>query len=598
MKFRVLCMQGFAALTLVSAALAATASPLKTLHVLLTKQESVMDPAVASDIATASINENIFEPMLTYEYLARPVKLKANTLTAIPTISDGGKTYTMHLQHGILFTPDPAFHGQPRELVAEDYVYSIKRLYDPGLKSPWLFMFEGKLLGDDKLRADKLLAGKKFDIRTPIAGIQAVDKYTLRIRLNAPDTNFLFILATTASGAVAKEVIEAYGNQAGNHPVGTGPFMLSEWQRSFQIVLSKNPQYRTTVFDEAAGNDPVSQSVAASLKGKSEPLVDKVEITIVEENQARILGFLNRQFDVLEQVPAPLAEMVLKDGKLKPELQQQGIRLNMFPTLQTYYMWMNMDDPVIGGYTPEKIALRRAIALSYNSKEDISLIEKGLAIQAQTPLPPSVLGYDANFVSPVQYDIQLANALLDKFGYQRGADGYRTLPDGKPLQLLMHSEANAAGRLREEVWRKNMDALGIRIQFKTDKHSEIIHAARLGKVQMNELDWIADFPDGENFYQLLYGRNIGRANYARFNLPAFNQLYEQSQTMADSPERRKIYQQMALLLHAYNPWVLRTHPLSADVIQPWLQNYMRHPVNYTNWRYLDIAPDARQNSKR
>ena len=557
-----------------------------------------MDPAVASDITTASINENIFEPMLAYDYLARPLKLKPNTLTAMPSVSDGGKTYVMHLQRGILFSPDAAFHLVPRELVADDYVYAIKRLYDPALKSPWLFMFEGKLQGDETLRADKLAAGKKFNIQTPIAGLQALDKYTLRIRLNAPDTNFLFILATTASSAVAKEVVDAYGNQVGNHPVGTGPFIVSQWQRSFQIVLSKNPQYRQTPFDEQAGNDPVAQTIAARLKGKSLPLVDKVEISIVEEQQARVLGFLNREFDFLEQVPPPLAEMVMKDGKLTPELQQQGVKLTMFPTLQTYYMWMNMEDPVLGGYTPEKIALRRAIALSYNSIEDISLMEKGLAIQAQTPLPPSVLGYDGSFVSPVQYDIELANALLDKFGYQRGVDHYRTLPDGKPLQLLMHTEANASGRLRDEVWRKNMDALGIHIQFKADKHSEIIHAARLGKVQMTEADWIADFPDGENFYQLLYGGNVGRANYARFNLSAFNELYEQSQTMADSPERRRLYGQMALLLQAYNPWVLRTHPLSADLTQPWLQNYLRHPVNFTNWRYLDIAPNAKQNYKK
>ena len=597
MKLSVL-WRGAVALSLVTATMLCAAAPLKTLHVLLTKQESVMDPAVASDITTASINENIFEPMLAYDYLARPLKLKVNTLTAMPTISDGGKTYVMHLQHGIMFAPDPAFHHQTRELVAQDYVYAIKRLYDPSLKSPWLFMFEGKLLGDEKLRADKLPAGKKFDMQTQIAGLQALDKYTVQIRLNAPDTNFLFILATTATGAVAKEVVDTYGNQVGNHPVGTGPFMVTQWQRSFQIELSKNPQYRTTPFEADPGSDPAAKAIAARLKGQSLPLVDKVEISIVEEQQARVLGFLNREFDFLEQVPPPLAEMVLKGGKLKPELQQQGIQLSMFPTLQTYYMWMNMEDPVLGGYTPEKIALRRAIALAYNSKEDISLMEKGLAIQAQSPLPPSVLGYDANFVSPVQYDIQLANALLDHFGYQRGADHYRRLPDGQPLQLLMHTEANASGRLRDEVWRKNMDALGIHIQFKADKHSEIIHAARLGKVQMTEADWIADFPDGENFYQLLYGGNVGRANYARFNLPAFNRLYEQSQTMADSPERRHLYRQMALLLHAYNPWVLRTHPLSADVTQPWLQNFLRHPVNFTNWRYLDIAPDARQNSKK
>ena len=598
MNVRFFCKQALAAFGLMSVVMTGITAPVKTLHVLLTKQESVMDPAVASDITTVSINENIFEPMLTYDYLARPLKLKPNTLSAMPTISDGGKTYVMHLQHGILFTPDAAFHGKPRELVADDYVYAIKRLYDPVLKSPWLFMFEGKLQGDEKLRADKLPAGKQVDINTPIAGIKALDKYTLQIKLNAPDTNFLFILATTATGAVAKEVMQAYGSQAGNHPVGTGPFLLSQWQRSFQIELSKNPDYRSTPFEGDAGQDPVAKAIAARLQGKRLPFVDKVEISIVEEQQARVLGFLNREFDVLEQVPAPLAEMVLKDGKLKPALQQQGIQLTMFPTLQTYYMWMNMQDPVIGGYTPEKIALRRAIALAYNSKEDISLMEKGLAIQAQTPLPPSVLGYDAQFVSPVQYDIQLANALLDHFGYRRGADHYRQLPDGQPLQLLMHTEANASGRLRDEVWRKTMDTLGIRIQFKADKHSEIIHAARLGKVQMTEADWIADFPDGENFYQLLYGGNVGRANYARFDLPAFNQLYEQSQKLADSPERRRLYQQMALLVAAYNPWVLRTHPLSADVTQPWLQNYLRHPVNFTNWRYLDIAPDAQQNHEK
>jgi len=570
----------------------------KTLNVLLTTPESALDPAVASDIATLSINENIFEPMLRYDYLARPVKLKPNTLKAMPEISDGGKTYTLHLQPGIHFTPDPAFKGKVRELTADDYVYSIRRLYDPALKSPWLFMFEGKLLGDEKLRNVQAVPGWKFDSASTIPGLQALDRYTLRIRLNAPDNNFLFILATTATSAVAREVIESYGNQAGNHPVGTGPFMLGEWQRSFRLVLNANPDYRKVVFDGDAGKDSVAKQIAADLKGRTLPLVSRVTIAIVEEQQARVLGFLNREFDTLEQVPPPLADMVMKDGKLKPDLQQQGVQLSLFSPLQTYYVWMNMDDPVIGGYSQEKIALRRAIAMSYNSREDISLMEKGLAIPAQSPLPPNVLGYDASFKSPVPYDTALANALLDHFSYQRGADGYRRLPDGQPLHLVMHSQANTTGRLRDEVWRKTMDAIGIRISFKTDKHSEILRASRLGQVQMTEANWVADFPDGENFYQLLYGANIGRANYARFNLPAFNQLYEKSLTMTDTPERRALYRQMALLMHAYNPWIPRVHPLSADIRQPWVLHYQRHPVDFTNWRYLDIAPDAKQNAKR
>jgi ABC-type transport system substrate-binding protein len=285
--------------------------------------------------------------------------------------------------------------------------------------------------------------------------------------------------------------------------------------------------------------------------------------------------------------------MVLTDAvtpTLKPALAQQGIVLTPFPVMQTYYMWMNTEDPLIGGYSKEKVALRRAIALSYNSQEDITLLKKGLALPAQSPLPPTVLGYDPSYRSPTRYDPALARALLDRFGYRVGADGFRTQPDGQPLTLVMHSDANIVGRLRDEMWRKCLNAVGLRVEFKSDKKTEIIKASRLGKVMMYETNWIADFPDGDNFYQLLYGPNSGRANYARFNLPAFNERYEKARLLGESPERTRLFNEMAQLLHAYAPWVLLTHPISADLQQPWLKHYQRHPVEFTNWRYIDIAP--------
>ncbi|MCU6432546.1 ABC transporter substrate-binding protein [Undibacterium sp. Jales W-56] len=569
-----------------AAALPAQTQSLKTLHVLLTNPEAALDPAAASDLQSLSINENIFDAMLAYDYLARPLKLKPNTLAAMPEISDDGKSYLLRLQPGIYFADDPAFKGQPRELIAQDYVYSIKRLYDPAIKSPWLFLFEHKLLGDDKLLRSKDSASK-FNIDSEIDGLQVIDRYTLRIRLTAPDHQLLFQLATPATAAVAREVVEAYGNQIGNHPVGTGPFRIGQWQRSYRIELLANPAYRRVVFS-ASSTAPEDVQIIKNLQGRRLPRVDRIEIKIVEEHQSRVLGFLNKEFDYLEQVPPPLADMVLNQLQLKPELVKRGIQLCLFSPLQTYYMWMNMEDPVIGGYTPQKIALRRAIALSYNSKEDIAVSEQGLALPAQSPLPPNVLGYDAQYQSPVRHDIRLANALLDKFGYQRGVDGYRRLPDGQPLSLTMHNLASTTGRLRDENWRRNLEAIGIRINFVSDKHTEIIKAARLGKVQMTEANWIADFPDGSNFYQLLYGANRGRANYARFDLPAFNRLYEQSLSMPESPQKQKIYRDMAQLVHGYAPWVVRIHPLSADIWQPWLRNYKRHPVEFTNWRYLDV----------
>ncbi|HBZ05401.1 MULTISPECIES: ABC transporter substrate-binding protein [Massilia] len=553
----------------------------KVLRMFLSTSETGLDPAVASDIATLSLLENIFDPLLRYDYLARPVKLQPNTASAMPEVSPDGRTYTFRIRPGIHFTDDPAFKGDKREMTAQDYVYSIKRLYDPTLKSPWSYMFAGKIVGDEALK-------QRFDVDTPVAGLRALDRFTLRIELKEPDNNFLFYMATPASGVVAREVIEAYPGQAGNHPVGTGPFMIGEWKRSDRIVLLANP-YSTAVFQGTPGSDPEDRAIAAALAGQRLPRVDRVEVKIAEEFQGRMLGFLNGEYDYLEQVPESMTDMVIAGGQLKPDLQARGIRLSRFPVLQTYYMWMNMDDPVLGGYSRDRIALRRAISLAYNSAEDIALLKKGFAIKAESPLPPNVLGYDPDYRSPVPYDPALANALLDRHGYgKRDAAGFRLAPDGKPLTLTMHSEATVSGRLRDELWRKCLNAIGLRVLFKSDKKTEIIKASRLGKVTMFESNWIADFPDGDNFYQLLYGPNAGRANYARFNLPAYNERYEQARQLTDGPRRQQLYFEMNQLIHAYNPWVPLTHVLSADLRHPWLKNYKRHPVEFTSWRYLDV----------
>ncbi|NRR29966.1 heme-binding protein [Oxalobacteraceae bacterium] len=578
-------MGGLAAAGASNAKAAAPGTGTKVLHAFLSTGETGLDPAVASDLASLSLLENLFDPLLRYDYLARPVRLQPNTTRAMPSVSADGLSYTFVLQPGIYFTPDPAFKGSKREVTAADYVYSLKRLYDPTLKSPWLFLLEGKIEGDGALRGDNF----RYDAN--IAGLQALDRYTLRIRLSAPDPNFLFYLATPASAVVAREIMEAYPGQTGNHPIGTGPFLIGEWKHSDRIALLANPDFRPTVFHAGPNVAPADRALAAALEGKRLPLLDRIDVKIMEEYQSRMLGFLNGEFDYLEQVPESMKEMVLQSGPgapaLKPELASKGVVLQAFPVLQTYYLWMNMDDPVIGGYSKDKVALRRAIALGYDSAQDIALLKKGLAIPAQSPLPPAVLGYDASYRSPARYDPALARALLDRFGYRKGKDGFRSKPDGTPLLLRMHSEPSMVGRLRDEMWRRSLNAIGLKVEFKTDKKTEIIKASRLGQVMMFETNWIADFPDGDNFFQLLYGPNSGRANYARFNQPEFNRRYEQARLMPDSPERQRLYREMTQILHAYAPWVLLTHPISADLYQPWLRNYKRHPVELTSWRYLD-----------
>ena len=578
------------AITLASTAAGHCADPNKTLHILIPNGEAGIDPATAYEANTDALVESIYDTLLHYEYLARPVKLAPNVVTAMPDVSADGLTYTFHLQPGIRFTPDPVFKGKPRELTAGDFVYSFKRLYDPALRSPWSYLLDGKLLGDEMLK-------EKFDIDAQIPGLQATDATTLQLRLKQADPDFLFVMAMPALSAVAREVIEAYPNQPGGHPVGTGPFRVAQWQRSNRILLEANPDFRHVIFTETASN-PADQPIAAALRGKTLPLVGKIEVKVIEEHQSQALGFLNGDFDYVELMPPEISNLFLLDGKLKPELAARHIGMNLFPLLQVYFMWMNMNDPVIGGYTPAKIALRRPIELGYNRAEDIRLLDKGLAQPAQSPLPPNVLGYDSTLRTNQPYDPALAQALLDYYGYRQGdAEGFRTNPDGSPLTLTMHSKSNTLGRLRDELWQRSLTAIGIRVVFKTDKYTEIIKASRLGKVQMFEFGWVADFPDGANFFQLLYGPNIGVSNDARFDLPAFNKLFEQSLKLADSPERTRLYRDMTRLIVAYTPWILRTHPLSLDVQQPWLRNYKRHPVALTTWRYVDIDTTQRDHAQ-
>ena len=567
-----------------------SADPTKLLHVLIPNNEAGIDPATAYEANTDALVESIYDTLLRYEYLARPLKLAPNVVTAMPEISADRLTYTFHLQPDIRFTPDPAFKGKSRVLTATDFVYSFKRLYDPALRSPWSYLLDGKLLGDEVLK-------KKFDIDTPVAGLQALDQTTLRLRLKQPDPNLLFVLAMPALSVVAREVIEAYPNEPGGHPVGTGPFRVAEWQRSNRLLLEANPDFRQVVFDEV-GTTPADQKIATTLRGKTLPLVGKIEIRVIEEHQSQVLGFLNGDFDYVQLLPPEMANLLLADGKLKPELAARGIGLDLFPLLQVYFMWMNMDDPVIGGYSPAKIALRRAIDLAYNRAEDIRLLDKGLAIPAHSPLPPNVLGYDPALRTNQPYDPALAQALLDRYGYaQRDAEGFRKNPDGSPLTLTMHSRSNTQGRLRDELWHRSLTAIGIRVTIKTDKYTEIIKAAQLGKVQMTEFGWVADFPDGENFFQLLYGPNIGTSNVARFNLPAYNALFKQSLNLPDSPARTLLYRDMTRLIVAYAPWILRTHPLSLDARHPWLRNFKRHPVTLTTWRYLDLDTAQRDHAR-
>jgi ABC-type transport system substrate-binding protein len=568
---------------------AAAAAPAKVLRIPFAIAETSFDPAFASDAASDGVIANIIESMLDYDYLARPVKLVPRTLEAMPTVEDGGRSYVCRVRKGILFTADPAFKGASRELTAADYAYSFKRHLDPALRSPWAWLLEGKLVGGDEAQAAAKKSGR-FDYDAPLAGLEVVDRYTLRIRLKSPDYRFPYVLAVPNMGAVAREVVEAYGRDIGAHPVGTGPYRLGEYKRSARIVLEANPGYRRHTYVPVGTVPPGSQSVVAALRDKALPLVPRIEISVIEEAQARWLAFLRGEIDMLQQLPDEFAEVALDNGRLRPDLAAKGIRHHLLQRPSVYFTYFNMDDPVVGGYGPEKIALRRAIGMGYDVEEHIRVLAKGRAVPATSPIPPGIEGFDPKLRTNAQvYDPGAARALLDKFGYvDRNGDRYRELPDGKPLVLERWSPPTSLSRQADELWRKNMDAIGLRMEFRKEKLPEMRKMGRQGKIPMRGDGWNADYPDAENFMQLLYGPNAGQENYARFNLPEFNRLYDEARALPDSPKRTALFNRMTELVVAYAPWRLTVHVIEDSLTQSRVRNFVPHPIRSQVWMFLDV----------
>ena len=578
--------------------------PLKTLRYAFLIAETTFDPAQISDLYSRTVVAGIFDSLYEFEFLARPFRIRPNTAAALPEVADNFQSFTIRIKPGIYFADDPAFKGPDgrqvkRELTAEDYVYSLKRHYDPRWKSANLYLLENaKILGLSELRKKITDEKKPFDYDTPVEGLKALDRYTLQIKLGTPTPRFLSNLADGSfTGAMAREVVELYGDKVGEHPVGTGPYLLKSWKRSSRIVLAKNPNFREVVYNEEAPvGDERLQAIAQQLKGKRLPFLDEVQIAIIEESQPRWLSFLNQEADVLDQLPPDFAPSVVPNSQLAPHLAKKGITLVRYPRADVSVSYFGMEHPVVGGYEPHKVALRRAIALAIDVEREIRLVRRGQAIPAQGPVAPQTWGYDPAFKTEMStFNRARAKALLDLHGYvDMDGDGWRDLPDGKPLLLEYSTSPDQQSRQLNEQWKKNMDAINVKIEFKVAKWPENLKASRAGKLMMWGLGWSAVAPDGDTFLALGYGPNKGGANHARFNLPAFNQLYEKQSALPDGHERMALMQDAQKLMVAYMPYKVHVHRIFNDLAQPWVVGYSRNIFVREFWKYVDVDAVQRQ----
>jgi ABC-type transport system substrate-binding protein len=556
-----------------------------------------------SDLYSRTVLSHIFEALYGWDHLARPAKVVPLTAAAMPEVSADFKVWTIPLRRGIFYPEDAAFKGQRRELQARDYVYAFQRIVDPANISPVEADIEGLgILGLNEARKAALESKKPFDYDKPLPGLRALDSHTLRIELAEPRPRLLYTLAANdLLGGQAREVVEHYGDTIGEHPVGTGPFRLKRWRRSSRIVLERNPAYREVLYDaEPAADDAEGQAILKQFKGRRLPLVDEVDIAIVEEFQPQWLAFLNAEVDGLlyttGHLPSQFNPVAMPGGKLAPNLVRQGVQAwrSLAPDITVAYF--SMVDPVVGGYTPAQVALRRALSLAYDTRQEARRIRKGQAILAQSPVMPHTTGFDPHFKSELSdYDPPRARALLDMYGFvDRDGDGWRERPDGSPLEIEIATEPEQIYREYNELWQKGFKAIGIRTRFDTQQWPEHLKAAEAGKLMFWELGFSGTSPDPLPQLALYYGPQAGNANLARFKLDAFDKLFERAQLLPDGAERNQVLFEAKRLAVAWMPYKPKVHRIHTDMAHAWVHGF-RRPLFWNEWWHLvDIDRDRRR----
>jgi ABC-type transport system substrate-binding protein len=440
----------------------------------------------------------------------------------------------------------------------------------------------------------------RLDYDAPIEGLQSIDRYTLQLKLNFADTELLSNLTIPASAAVAREVVEAYGDASTwvmANPVGTGPYRLKEWRRGHRVVLEANPGFRDVRYPESS--DPADEAIMAKLRGKRIPLIGRIEIAIIEEGAPRLLAFERREIDYVTVVNVLAWSVLDPPANLKPYLAEQGIRLVRGIRPSFSYTYFNMEDPIVGGYTPDKIALRRAISMGYNTPEEIKVIAQGQAALANQMVPPTVSGHNDTLPTRANYDPAGARALLDRFGYKdRDNDGYRELPDGRPLILKLSSSPLPVNRQIDELWLRSMNAIGVRIEFNKQRNQDLMKAARLGQLQMYQSFATTTTPEGFSFFGLLYGGHAGLSNLARFKQADYDRLYEQARGVPPGPEREALMHKMGISRTPMRPGSSRHSRTRTCSYIRGMVGYKYNGFHPYSWPHFDIDIGKRATALR
>lgn len=555
-----------------------------------------LDPVLGSTTYDNRCSSQIIETLVQYKYLKRPYELEPLLLTEMPTTEDD-LTWKFTLRDDIYFHDSPCFpDGKGRKMVASDVFYSWKRMSDSSIGSKCWWLMRESIVGFDEYRAHQLellkdKPAEHFDYDAPVEGFRMINDREFTVTLKKPSARFLWVLAMFQTGIIPREGLETYGSRFGLHPIGSGPYTLSDgdWQFGLQMILRRNPTYRDMFFPEEHMPEDEEHGLHLAA-GKKLPILDTIHISFLEQDQPMWLHFRARDFDYAqvpdENMPQVFSKRSVNGRKtivMKPRWRDQGIRYQPVPLLDFIFIGFNMDDKLVGGDSKKNKQLRQAICSALDWDERNQTFYFGLNVVYDGVIPPLLEGHPEDGQSDASFrgaNLERARELLAEAGYPGG--------DGLPVIDYFVSQGRN-NREQSEMLKRQLASIGIRIKPNLVDFPTLMQTVDTRKAAIFSFAWGSDYPDGENNLALFYGPNESPgSNHFNFKNAEYDKLYEQIVGMQPSPERTKIYERMQDVLLENCPYAGSMARTRHFVIHKRMK-YFKPVETFENWfKYVDV----------
>jgi ABC-type transport system substrate-binding protein len=646
------------------------------LYSAFTERPKHLDPVQSYSEDEITFTAQIYEPPLQYHYLKRPYTLVPGTAAEVPKpqyFSADGKrlpagadekkiaatVYEIRIRPGILYQPHAAFaldskgdfryhrltqdelkpiralrdfrETGTRELTAADYVYEIKRLAHPRLHSPIFGLMADYIVGMKELaeelrRHNQALPPERKDEwidlrRFPLAGVEALDRHTYRIRIRGKYPQFPYWLAMPFFAPLPWEA-DRFHAQPGMaernltldwYPIGTGPYMLIENNPNSRMVLERNPNFRGEAYPAEGEPDDRAAGLLADA-GKAMPFIDRVVFVREKESIPYWNKFLQGYYDAAgissDNFDQAVQLSSQGDIAISDSMRAQGIRLSASVDTSVSYIGFNMLDPVVGGKSEQARKLRQALSVAIDQEEFISVFLNGRGIPAMGPLPPGIFGHAEGRagINPYLYDwvgnapqrksVAAARRLLAEAGYPNGRDE----KSGEPLVINLDTTSAGLGdKARIDWMAKQLAKIDVQLNVRSTDYNRFQEKVRKGTVQLFRWGWNADYPDPENMLFLLHGPqgkvSAGGENAANYANPEYDALFERMKNMENGRDRQAIIERMVAILQRDAPWVWGFYPKTYALTHAWLFNRKPNKVAHNTLKYQRIDAVLREKKR-